>query len=119
MTPRLLPRAEYYRLAGTDLEDLLPDFPGARVFVVEDGDEIVGHLMLAPFWHPEGFYVAKDYRGQGVDTLLVSEMFDEARSMGLETVWPATASEGMAKYVTRLGAVEVPARWFALAVRES
>jgi len=119
MIRRLLPREEYYKLDGTDLECLLPDFPGARVFVVEDGDAIVGHLMLAPMWHAEGFYVEPSYRGKGVDTLLVAEMHDEARSMGLGTVFPAAASDGMVNYVTRLGAVEVPARWFALAVRES
>ena len=42
-----------------------------------------------------------------------------ARTMWLGTVFPAAASDGMVNYVTRLGAVEVPARWFALAVRES
>ena len=121
MTRRILPRDEYHRLDGTDLECILSDFPGARVFVVEDGAEIVGHLMLAPMWHAEGFYVDPAYRGKGVDTLLVAEMHDEARSMGLATVFPAADRDdtGMFRYVTRLGAVEIPARWFALAVRES
>lgn len=119
MTRRILPSDEYSRLVGTDLESALPLFPGARVIVVEDAGAIVGHLLLAPMWHAEGFGVVDGYRGRGVDRLLVDAMHAEARALGVETVFPAAASDGMVRYVTRLGAVEIPARWFALAVRES
>ena len=119
MTARLLPPAEYDRLAGTELECAGDIFPGASVLVVEEAGVIIGHLMLAPLWHAEGFYVDPAYRGRGVDTQLVAAMHAEARALGLETVFPAAASDGMAHYVTRLGAVEMSARWFALAVRES
>jgi GNAT superfamily N-acetyltransferase len=70
-------------------------------------------------WHAEGFYVTPDYRGRGVDVALVAAMHAEARTLGVDTVWPAANTDAMAHYVTRLGAVEIPARWFALAVRES
>jgi GNAT superfamily N-acetyltransferase len=119
MTSRILPREDYGRLIGTDLETAVPLFPGARVIVVEEGDAIIGHLMLAPMWHAEGFYVAPSHRGRGVDTALVTAMHAEARSMGVETVFPAAADDQMAHYVTRHGGVEIPARWFAVAVQES
>lgn len=119
MTSRILPRAEYTALEGTDLEHAVAHFPGARVIVVEDAGTIVGHLMLAPMWHAEGFGVDEAYRGRGVDRMLVAAMHGEARAMGIETVFPGAATDGMVSYVTRLGAVEMPVRWFALAVRES
>ena len=119
MNSRILPRADYARLVGTDIETLLPMLPGSRVIVVEDDGEIVGHLMLAPMWHAEGFGVVASHRGRGVDTMLVSAMHAEARSMGVKTVFPAAADDQMAHYVTRHGGVEIPARWFAVAVQES
>ncbi len=118
MTSRILSLAEYDRLIGTDIDEL-SHRPGARVIVVEDGASIVGHLLLVPLWHAEGFGVAESHRGRGVDRMLVEAMHADARDMGVDTVFPAAESDGMVHYVTRLGAVEVPARWFALAVKES
>ena len=119
MTSRVLDPLEHGRLDGTEIEEALPLFPGARVIVVEEEGVIIGHLLLAPMWHAEGFYVAPAYRGRGVDVELVAEMHATARAMGLGTVFPAAETDGMVAYVERLGAVEIPARWFALAVRES
>ncbi len=119
MTTRILPRAEYGRLAGTALEPAVVQFPGARVIVAEADGVIVGHLMLAPMWHVEGFSVAPEYGGLGAGDLLIDAMHEEARAIGLDTVFPAAGTAGMARYITMRHGVEIPARWFAVAVRES
>lgn len=120
MKTRLLPPEEWGRLAGSELEPALPLLPGARVLVCETEDgAIVGHLALVPMWHVEAAEVEPTFRGTGVLQALVAAMHVEARALGITTVFPAAATDGMVHFVTRLGAVEIPARWFALAVKES
>jgi hypothetical protein len=122
MTTRVLDRAEWAdALSETDLALALPFFPeGVRVIVCEQAGAIVGHIALVPMWHIEGVYVDPAHRGGGrVFAALVTAMHAEARALAQRTVFPAAADDRMAQMVTQLGAVEIPARWFALKVRES
>lgn len=125
MTTRILSFDELWRLAGTDLGRSLPWFPdGTRVIVCEDDEQIVGHLALVPMWHVEGIEVYPEHRGKGVVfRKLLEAMHVEARRLGEQMLFPAAArtdeGEQMAETILRLGAVEMPARWFALPVKES
>lgn len=119
MTTRILPPEEWAKLAGTELDTALPMLPGTRVIVCELDGAIVGHLALVPMWHAEGVYVTPTQRGRGVLQFLIAAMHEEARAIGVSTVFPAAATEGMVHLITRIGGVEIEARWFALAVKES
>jgi hypothetical protein len=52
---RLLPREEWARLAGTELETVYPVLPqGSHVIVIEDDGRIVGCWAVYPQWHVHG-----------------------------------------------------------------
>jgi L-amino acid N-acyltransferase YncA len=119
MTTRVLHPDEWARLDGSELARALPRLPGARVIVCEDEGRVLGHLALVPMWHVEGAEIDEAQRGRGVLQALIAGMHAEARALGVSTVFPAAASDGMVHLIQRIGGVEIPARWFALAVRES
>lgn len=123
MTTRLLDPSEHALLAGTDLGRALPYLPsGTRVVIAEDAGRVLGHIGLVPLLHVEGIAIDPQVTGlrRGrVFQALVQAMHAEARARGEHTVFPAAADPAMVEIVAKLGAVEVPARWFALPVKES
>lgn len=63
MTSRLLPKDEWHRLVGTQLETVVPVLPeGAKVIVVERQEEIVACVALYPLTHLEGIWIAPDHQ---------------------------------------------------------
>lgn len=64
MTTRLLPVAEWSRLAGTLLETVWPTLNRAEdlVVVVEDDGVIVSAFTLVRAWHLEGVWIAPERR---------------------------------------------------------
>lgn len=66
MTTRVLPPAEWPRLAGTELETVWPQLPrdAAVVLVVEDGDAIIACWALITVRHVEGVWIAPEHRGR-------------------------------------------------------
>lgn len=120
MQTRILPREEWHRLAGTELETVIPYLPAsASVIVVEDGDQIVGCWSVFEQTHVEGVWIAPEYRGRGsVARRLIATMVETARARGAQTVWTAAVTPDVADLALRLGAVELHARHFSLKIGE-
>ncbi len=65
MTSRILPPAEYAKLASTELGALWSQLPPhTRVVVVEDQDQIVGCHVLVTVVHAECLWIHPDHRGR-------------------------------------------------------
>jgi hypothetical protein len=66
MTSRILPPAEWPRLAGTELERVWPTLPrtnDVRIVVVEDEDRgVIGCWLACRVIHVEGVWIAEPYR---------------------------------------------------------
>lgn len=118
MTTRLLPAAEYDRLAGTELESVLSSLPErARVMVVEDDGAIVATWALLPCWHMEGLWVAPTHRGRpSVGRRLLAAMWTAARSVGTRTVWTSAVTEDVAAMVRKLHGQRVPGDHFVISI---
>lgn len=118
VTTRVLPREEYDRLAGTELETVAPHLPeSARVIVVEQGDAIVGCWAVFPVTHVEGLWIAPSHRGKSaVARKLLAQMVLTAREMGAQVVNTASVSEDVTEMLDRLGAVELIGKHFALRI---
>jgi N-acetylglutamate synthase-like GNAT family acetyltransferase len=118
MTSRILPREDYGRLVGTELEQVAPLLPeGSRVVVVEAEGEIVACWALFSMVHLEGCWIAPAQRGNaGVVRRLLAGMTRAARDMGAATVWTSATDPDVADLAARLGAVEIApsARHFSL-----
>lgn len=66
MTTRILPRDEYAKLAGTELDTVWPllDQADGVVMVIEDGDQIVGCWAVMTVTHVEGLWIHPAHRGK-------------------------------------------------------
>ena len=118
MTSRLLPRDEWLRLEGTELERVWPYLPtGARVLVVEDAGVIVGCWSFFPLIHAEGLWIAPSHRASpAVGRRLLTGMRRHAAAMGARAINTAAQTDAVAAMLERAGAVELVARHFALRV---
>ncbi len=120
MTARILPAAEWGRLAGTELGAALPhlDPAEAAVVVVEDGDQVVGCWALVPMWHAEGVWIAPDRRGRaGVARRLVTQTLRVARSLGIPRLQTAAMTADVAQLLEKhLGARRLPGQAFVFDV---
>jgi hypothetical protein len=110
MTSRILPVAEYDRLADTYLAPLRDHFPAqTSVIVVEDGDRIVATwaLMLVP--HVEGVWTHPDYRhNPAVIRHLLTGMRREARAWGVSRVMTGAMDDTVRGLLAHLGAEPLP-----------
>lgn len=118
MITRLLPRDEWPRLVGTELETVWPHFPdNANVVVVEDGDRIVGCWAVYTLVHVEGLWTATDYRkNPRVGRRLLMGMRNTALAMGAKAVQTAAVTPDVAAMLEKSGAYELPGRHFSLSV---
>lgn len=116
ITSRLLPRDEWHRLAGTELETVHPHLPqAAQIVVVEADDRIIGCWAVFPLLHVEGVWIAPDYRGNPrVVRHLLKGMSHTALAMGAQAVTTAALTDEVAGMLERLGAVELHGRHFSL-----
>lgn len=118
-TTRVLPPAEWPRLAGTEAEPLWPHLrpSDARVLVVEHGTEILGVWVLFRAVHAECVWVAPDHRGKGsVVRRLVQFMGEQARKWGYRTVVAGTTQPAVEVLLKKLHGVPVPGALYALPV---
>lgn len=117
MTTRLLPRDEYPRLMGTELETVWPHLPeGARVLVVEDpAGAIVGCWALFTSVHCEGVWVAPEHRGRGsVARRLLAGMRREARDMGASAVMTGAVSDDVRGLIAHLHGTRLPGEQYVM-----
>jgi len=118
---RLLPREEWPRLAGTELEQVWPHLPaGAQVVVVEADDRIIGCWSLIPLVHCEGVWIDPEFRGNPrVALRLVRGMKDTARAMGAQTVLTAAQTPEIGRLAEKIGGAKIPAAdHYAISLRE-
>jgi hypothetical protein len=96
LSTRILPREEYERLKGTEVESVAAQLPDtARVVVVEREGRIVGTWTLLPIVHAECVWIAEDERGRGsVARRLLAGLSATAREVfGVGRVWTAARDE--------------------------
>lgn len=108
---RLLPPAEWPRLAGTEAEALWPllDPAKAQIIVIEQDGVIVGCWTLMQVLHAECLWVAPSARKRGVVFRhLLSFLRRTASAAGFTTVATAASSDEVRRLLDRFGAVRVP-----------
>lgn len=121
MTRRLLPKDEWGKLAGTELEAVVPHLPDhARVLVVEDGEQIVGCWAFVSLVHAEGVWTASEHRGKSsVARHLLMGMRETVREMGAQGVITAATSDTVRGFLSVLGAVELPGTHYAMPIERT
>lgn len=118
MRADVLPRADYARLAGTELESVVPFLPrDSRVVIVEHHDELVGCWALVPYLHVEGLWVHPDHRTRGVvGRHLYDRMCHEATLSGECVVLTAALTEDVATLIVKAGGQQLPGAHFVLPI---
>lgn len=118
MTTRLLPRDEWPKLAGTELEAVWPHLPlGAHVVVVEEGEALVGCWALFPQVHAEGVWIAPSHRGKAsVARRLLAGMRRTAQAMGAQSVATGALTDDVRRLLDGLRAVKLPGDHYAVPI---
>lgn len=112
MTSRILPPAEWHRLAHTDLPKALPHLSADQmdVVVVEDGDRIVACWGVLRVTHLEGAWVDPAYRGKpSVARRLLLATMSVARRSAPRWVMTAAQTDDVRRLIEKhLRGVHVP-----------
>lgn len=116
MTLRILPRIEWVRLAGTELEHAWEHLPkGALIVVVEEGETIVGCWAVAPYVHVEGLWVHPEHRMRGrVGYRLLGGMAEVARSLGVDRVLTCAMADDVRDLLKHVGATPIPGETYVI-----
>lgn len=119
MISRLLPRDEWHRLAGTELEAAASVLPAdAQVLVIEDNGEIVGCWSVIPYVHVEGLWIAPAHRKRSsVGRRLLTGMRRVAQALGADVVLTAATDDTVRQLITEYGGVSLPGTHHVLPVR--
>jgi len=120
MTARLLPREEWAKLHGTELDAAVPYLPEpTHVVVVEQDGQIVGCWALMSYLHVEGLYIAPEHRKRGrVGWRLWQAMRDLVRSQGASVVLTAALSDEVRTLLAHVGATKLPGDHYVLPMGE-
>lgn len=102
---RLLQPGEFHRLASVE-EGFVPP-ADSLALVVENGDQILGRLLLVSVAHMEGVWIKPELRGGTLMRRMTREMEREAAGRGL-TKLLAFAKPDMETYIERLGYRKMP-----------
>lgn len=117
---RILPPAEWPRLAGTEAASVWPrlDPALASVLVVEDEHgAIVGSWLLLRVLMAECLWIDPAHRGKGsVARRLWAFMRRTAQSMGFAVVGTAAMSEDVRNLLAHVGATKIPGDVYTLGV---
>ncbi len=112
MTTRILPQAEWPRLAHTELGTVwtLLSPETTTVFVVEDeAGEIVGCWSLLSALHAEGLWIAPAHRkGSAVGRHLLKAVKGGAKRSGARAVLTSAMTPEVAALLDHIGATKVP-----------
>jgi hypothetical protein len=108
LTTRILPVAEWPRLAGTLLETVWPtlDPRTTQILVVEAGDRLVGCWALLALWHLEGCWIDPARRGRaGVARAGLRAMRALLAAAGIGEVLMMATNPGSQALCQKLGTV--------------
>jgi hypothetical protein len=121
MTSRVLPPAEWPRLAGTELAPIISAMGGdtTTVFVVEDDtSEIVGCWSLLTCAHMEGLWIAPAHRrAASVLRRLMVTMRKTLEERQIGAVWTSAMDDEIATIVKACGGMDVPGKHFVVPVQ--
>lgn len=121
MTWRVLPPAEWPRLAGTDLPwEKLP-VDGLTVVVVEDAEgAIVAHGTLFVAAHAEQAWVRPDHRGRSrAFARLVEGLLTEAQTRWhVPAIVGGAADDRMRELLAKLGATRLPGEYYTVPTQQ-
>lgn len=109
MTWRILPRAEYDKLAGTELETVWPVLPSEHyIIVAERGGAVVGCQALWPQWHLDGLWIAPGDRGRtSVARRLWRAVQLTASALGIRVAWTSATDDRVRHLLETVGATPV------------
>ena len=111
MTARVLSPEEWYRLEGTDLEDVVEFLKpeSAKVVVVERDGHILGQWLATPVWHVEGLWIDPAYRGRSsVARRLWRGMQAVMSEAGATTALTGAATDQVRDLLAHAGAKKLP-----------
>jgi hypothetical protein len=120
-TTRLLPREEWDRLAGTDLETLAPqlDPEHTRIVVVEGPDGLAACWAATRFVHLEGVWIAPQHRkSPGVVRKLLRGMRWALQVMGASYAITGSTTPDVASLIEKLGGRPLHVNWAVLPMQE-
>lgn len=123
LTTRVLPVEEWGKLAGTELGSQLPvlepDENVTRIFVVEDGERIVGCWAALRFVHAEGVWIDPVCRrGVAVQRRLLQFMKAQAVAWGQPFFVTGAETPDVAQLITdHLHGVPISGSQYVVSVR--
>lgn len=111
MITRILPQAEWPRLAETEAGPVWPHLnpAHAQVLVVEHQGQIAGCWVLMHVLHAECLYIAPAYRHRpSVGRRLLVGLTRLATDAGMGGVWTAATSDAVRHLLEKFGAARMP-----------
>lgn len=124
MTSRVLPRVEWTRLQGTEMERIaataLAQDVECYIFVVEDDSgAIIGCWCVFQAWHAEGIWIAPQHRKRaGVARRLLKMASLIAQQLGFSSVMTAAQTDEVATLLDSAGARALPGLHFVMPLRK-
>lgn len=114
VTARILPPAEWSRLADTPLKAASLDPDSAMVVVVEHHGTIIGCWAAMNTMHVEGLWIAPEHQGHaGTARALMTTMVEELLKAGVEAVLTNAATPEVEAMIQKAGGRQVPGSlWF-------
>lgn len=112
LTTRILPPAEWSKLAGTEAEQVWPllDPKRARIIAVEDGDRVVGCWVTYLMVHAECLWIADDHRGKSsVGRRLLRALRNVVRGWGADRAWTSAITDDVRGMLATIGARQIAA----------
>ena len=123
MTTRVLDRAEWPRLDGTDIAKALPyhEARDVQVVVVEDEGRIVGAWAVLRVVQLEGVWIAPEYRKKGsVAKRLLAGTLRVARTLAPYFAFTGAETPEVARLLTKhLGAIKMPMDAYVVPLHKS
>jgi len=97
-----LPEDQYDSLLEIE-EGYCPDPNSSIVVVAKDDGEIVGRMFLLSLAHIEGTWINKQHRNGTIAFRMIKLMEQEAKKIGINTLFAYSKSDDVSGYMERLG----------------
>lgn len=122
LVTRILPPAEYPRLADTESAEFIPLLTeSSKVLVIEDDGRIVGCEIFQLILHGEGLWIHPDYRGKTsvARRLWVGMKKTVKEHFGVQWFATSAATPQVHDLLVHVGAVRVPVENYMVPVCRS